>query len=334
MSRMPLRTKVFTTLLDRLGRESILDMDLAAIRRSRASVAPTVPPFTWVTGPVSRAVAIEEGTVTARDGHPVPLRVYRPQGAGPTAPVLLWFHGGGWVLGSPRMYDPLCSHLAEAVGAVVVSVDYRKAPEHRAPQAVHDCVDATRWVATAGVQLGADPSRLAVSGDSAGGNLAAVVCQVVRDEGGPAIAHQALVYPATDATMSQPSVAEHAHAAVLTREKMTVFRAHYLGEDGLAPDHPLVSPLWGRDLSGLPPALVQTADLDPLRDEGAAYAEALRAAGVRARLTNYPGAPHGFASFPGATTVGRAAREELVAELRRHLAPTPAPVQDRDTDRD
>jgi acetyl esterase len=264
----------------------------------------------------------------------VPLRVYRPEGAGPTAPVLLWFHGGGWVLGSPRMYDPLCSHLAEAVGAVVVSVDYRKAPEHRAPQAVHDCVDATRWVATAGVQLGADPSRLAVSGDSAGGNLAAVVCQVVRDEGGPAIAHQALVYPATDATMSQPSVAEHAHAAVLTREKMTTFRAHYLGEDGLAPDHPLVSPLWGRDLSGLPPALVQTADLDPLRDEGAAYAEALRAAGVRARLTNYPGAPHGFASFPGATTVGRSAREELVAELRRHLAPTPAPVQDRVTDRD
>lgn len=331
---MPLRTKVFTSLLDRFGRESILDMDLAAIRRSRAAVAPPVPPFTWVTGPVSRAVAIEEGTVTARDGHPVPLRVYRPEGAGPTAPVLLWFHGGGWVLGSPRMYDPLCSHLAEAVGAVVVSVDYRKAPEHRAPQAVHDCVDATRWVATAGVQLGADPSRLAVSGDSAGGNLAAVVCQVVRDEGGPAIAHQALVYPATDATMSQPSVAEHAHAAVLTREKMTVFRAHYLGEDGLAPDHPLVSPLWGSDLSGLPPALVQTADLDPLRDEGAAYAEALRAAGVPARLTNYPGAPHGFASFPGATTVGRSAREELVAELRRHLAPTPAPVQDRVTDRD
>jgi acetyl esterase len=334
MSRMPLRTKVFTTLLDRFGRESILDMDLPAIRRSRASVAPTVPPFTWVTGPVSRAVAIEDGAFPARDGHPVSVRLYRPVGVGQTAPVLLWFHGGGWVLGSPRMYDPLCSHLAEAVGAVVVSVDYRMAPEHRAPQAVHDCVDATRWVATAGAQLGADPSLLAVSGDSAGGNLAAVVCQVVRDEGGPVIAHQALVYPATDATMSQPSVAEHAHAAVLTREKMTTFRAHYLGDDGLAPDHPLVSPLWGRDLSGLPPALVQTADLDPLRDEGAAYAEALRAAGVPARLTNYLGAPHGFASFPGATTVGRAARAELVAELRRHLAPAPAPVQDRVTDRD
>ncbi|HET7660067.1 MAG TPA: alpha/beta hydrolase [Oryzihumus sp.] len=334
MSRMPLRTKVFTTLLDRLGRESILDMDLAAIRRSRASVAPTVPPFTWVTGPVSRTVTIEDSTLPARDGHPVPLRVYRPAEAAPAAPVLVWFHGGGWVLGSPRMYDPLCSHLAEAVGAVVVSVDYRKAPEHRAPQAVHDCVDATRWVATAGAQLGADPSRLAVSGDSAGGNLAAVVCQVVRDEGGPRIAHQALVYPATDATMSQPSVAEHAHAAVLTREKMTTFRAHYLGEDGLAPDHPLVSPLWAHDLSGLPPALVQTADLDPLRDEGARYAEALRAAGVPARLTNYPGAPHGFASFPGATTVGRAARGELVAELRRHLVATPAPVEDRVTDRD
>jgi acetyl esterase len=294
-------------------------MDLAAIRRSRASVAPTVPPFTWVTGPVSRAVAIEDGTFPARDGHPVPLRVYRPAEAGPAAPVLLWFHGGGWVLGSPRMYDPLCSHLAEAVSAVVVSVDYRKAPEHRAPQAVHDCLDATRWVATAGPQLGADPSRLAVSGDSAGGNLAAVVCQVVRDEGGPVIAHQALVYPATDATMSQPSVDEHAHAAVLTREKMTVFRAHYLGEGGLAPDHPLVSPLWGRDLSGLPPALVQTADLDPLRDEGALYATRLSDAGVPVRLTNYLGAPHGFASFPGATPIAAQARAELVGELRSHL---------------
>ena len=331
MSRMPLRTKVFTTLLDRFGRESITGMDLAAIRRSRASVAPTVPPFTWVTGPVSRSVAVHDAAFAARDGHRVPLRLYRPASAGPKPPVIVFLHGGGWVLGSPRMYDPLCTFLAETVGAVVVSVDYRKAPEHRAPQAVHDCLDALRWVGSGGVGTAVDASRLAVCGDSAGGNLAAVVCQLVRDEGGPGIAHQALVYPATDATMSQPSVTEHAHAPVLTREKMVVFRGHYLGEGGLAPDHPLVSPLWGADLSGLPPALVQTADLDPLRDEGARYAEALRAAGVEVRLTNYLGAPHGFASFPGATRVGAPAREELAGELRRHLHPATVREQTRDT---
>ena len=330
MSRMPLRTRVFTTLLDRFGRESITGMDLAAIRRSRASVAPTVPPFTWVTGPVPRAVAIHDAAFAARDGAKVPLRLYRPSSGRPRPPVVVFLHGGGWVLGSPRMYDPLCSFLAEAVGAVVVSVDYRKAPEHRAPQAVHDCLDALRWVGSGGLGAGADPARLAVCGDSAGGNLAAVACQLVRDEGGPAIAHQALIYPATDATMSQPSVAEHAHAPVLSREKMLVFRGHYLGEGGLAPDHPLVSPLWAADLSGLPPALVQTADLDPLRDEGARYAEALQAAGVEVHLTNYPGAPHGFASFPGATTVGAPARAELAGELRRHLHPAPHPGQTRD----
>jgi acetyl esterase len=320
---MPWRTRVFTSLYDRFGGRSITQMDLAAIRRRRASVAPAVAPFTWVTGPVSRAVTIRAATFGARDGHDVPLRLYRPTGSGEPLPVIAFIHGGGWVLGSPRMYDPLCSFLAQAVPAVVVSVDYRKAPEHRAPQAVLDCVDALRWVASVGAAgvLDADAGRLAVCGDSAGGNLAAVACRVVRDEGGPVIAHQALLYPATDATMSQPSVAQHAHAPMLTREKMIVFRGHYLGEDGLAPEHPLVSPLWGEDLSGLPPALVQTADLDPLRDEGARYAEALQASGVQARLTNYLGAPHGFASFPGVTTVGRRARAELVDELRRHLHP-------------
>ena len=323
MSRMPWRTGVFTALYDRLGGESIVGMDLAAIRRSRAKVAPTVPPWTWVTGPVSRAVTIRDATFTARDRHQVPVRVYRPASGGAGLPVVVFLHGGGWVLGSPRMYDPLCSFLAEGVGAVVAGVDYRMAPEHRAPQAVHDCVDAVRWAGSlaGGESLEADPDRLAVCGDSAGGNLAAVVCQVIRDEGGPAITHQALVYPGTDATMSQPSVALHAHAPILTRAKMTVFVDHYLGPEGLPPEDPLVSPLWADDLSGLPPALVQTADLDPLRDEGARYAEALRAAGVEARLTNYLGAPHGFASFPGATRVGRPARAELAGELRRHLHP-------------
>lgn len=336
MSRMPWRTRVFTSLYDRFGGESITGMDLEAIRRSRANVAPTVPPFTWVTGRVSRAVTIRGASFAARDGEQVPLRVYRPAGGEARLPVVVFFHGGGWVLGSPRMYDPLCSFLSEAVDAVVVSVDYRMAPEHRAPQAVHDCVDAVRWAgsSTGKDVLDADPDRLAVCGDSAGGNLAAVACHVLRDEGGPMVAHQALVYPGTDATMSQPSVALHAHAPILTRAKILAFVAHYLGEEGLAPEDPLVSPLWAADLGGLPPALVQTADLDPLRDEGARYAEVLSSAGVQVRLTNYPGAPHGFASFPGVTKVGAPARAELAAELRRHLAPGGVEAHDRVGSRD
>jgi acetyl esterase len=318
---MPLRTKVFTTVLERFGRQSIVGMDLDAIRRSRGAVTPTVPPFTWITGPVFEDVTRQNTSFPARDGRRVPLRVYRPTGSVGPLPVLVYFHGGGWVLGSTRGYDPLCTFLARTVPAVVVSVDYRMAPEHHAPKAVYDSVDSVRWLAEHADSWGGDASRLGVSGDSAGGNLAAIVCQVVRDEGGPTICHQALLYPATDATRSQPSIVEHARAPNLTRAQIDVFLDLYLGPDGLAPDDPLVSPLWAASHANLPPALVQTADLDPLRDEGRLYGQRLAAAGVTVRHTNYVGTPHGFASFPGATNIGRQHRSELVCELRRHLHP-------------
>ena len=318
---MPLRTRVFTTVLDRFARKSIVDMDLEDIRRSRDSVTPAVPPFTWVTGPVFEDVTRENTSFPARDGHQVPLRVYRPPGSREPLPVVVYLHGGGWVLGSTRSYDPLCTFLARAVHAVVVSVDYRMAPEHRAPIAAHDCVDSVRWLAEHADSVGGNASHLAVSGDSAGGNLAAVVCQVVRDEGGPNISHQALLYPATDATKSQPSIVEHAGGPILTLAKIDAFLELYLGPDGLATTDPLVSPLWAASHADLPPALVQTADLDPLRDEGRLYAERLVAGGVPVRHTNYVGAPHGFASFPGATTIGQQHRAELATELRRHLHP-------------
>jgi len=318
---MPLRTRLFATLLDRFGSDSIVGLDLDGIRRSRASVPPGVPPFTWVTGPVVRDIRRKDSHFTARDGHEVPLRVYRPAESREALPVVAFFHGGGWVLGNTRMYDPLCTFIARNVGVVVVSVDYRLAPEHRAPTAVNDCVDAVRWLGSHADSLGGNASRLAVCGDSAGGNLAAVVCQVVRDEGGPAIAHQALLYPGTDATKSQPSIVERAHGPILTEAKIDAFLAHYLGSGGLQAADPLVSPLWAASHAGLPPALVQTADLDPLRDEGALYAERLAAAGIPVRHTNYVGVPHGFASFPGATTIGQQHRAELSTELRRHLHP-------------
>ncbi|WP_411285017.1 alpha/beta hydrolase [Lapillicoccus sp.] len=319
LSGLPWRTRLFAALYDRTGALDVDGMDLDQIRAARGRVAPMVPPATWVTGAMPKGVRVTSSQLAARDGQSIPLRVYRPgHGAGPL-PVIVFFHGGGWVLGNVRGYDALCGFLADSVEALVVSVDYRMAPEFVAPQAAYDCVDAVRWTASGVAALGGDPSRIAVSGDSAGGNLAAIVCQVVRDEGGPAISHQALLYPGVDGTQSFPSMLENAQAPILTKRQVDSFLATYTATSELPLDHPLISPLWAEDLTGLPPALVQTAQLDPLRDEGIAYAAALTAAGVPVRATTYVGAPHGFHSFPGATLVGPQARSELAAELRACL---------------
>lgn len=314
---MPLRTALLTALVDRVRRPPIDEMSRADITAARAGLIPTRPPFSWLTGRVDPTVAITTAEAPARDGHVLPLRVYRPAGAGADAPVILWFHGGGWVLGNVANYDPICADLAAGTGAVVVSVDYRMAPEHVAPTAADDCVDATLWVAAHGEQEGWDESRVAVTGDSAGGNLSAVVAQVLRDRGRSPIRAQGLIYPATDMTMSSPSITEHPNGGILTKRGMEAFRDHYC-PPGTDLRDPLVSPLFGR-LEGLPPALVQTADLDPIRDDGSRYAAALQAAGVQVELTNYPGVPHGFVSMPGATRQGKAQRRELIAFLRRHL---------------
>ncbi len=314
------RTAVLSALVD-LVRPSVAGMDGDAIQAARARSIPRGPLTERLTGPVDPSVGITFGTAPARDDFEIPLRIYRPRSVPDSrtdVPVVMWFHGGGWVLGNVVDYDPVCTLIAASLPAVVVSVDYRMAPEHRAPTAAFDCVDATTWVQVSGDVLRADTTRMAVAGDSAGGNLAAVVAQVLRDAGITALRHQALVYPATDLTMSSPSLAELPRAAILDRRAIDAFRAHYL-RPGHDPRDPLVSPLFGR-LDGLPPALVQTAALDPIRDDGIRYADALRAAGVPVRLTDYQQVPHGFASFPGATPVGRQQRWELVAELARALA--------------
>lgn len=313
-------TAGFTAVLDRFVHRPIEALDLAQIQARRGRTYPEHPPFTWITGPVDRSVGITYGTAPARDGYEIPLRIYRPRAVRDTeadVPVILYFHGGGWVQGNVVMYDPLCTHLARKVRAVVVSVDYRLAPEHRAPTPGHDCVDATSWVAANGPVLRADTSRLAVCGDSAGGNLAAVVALASRDRGGPRLRHQALIYPGLDQTLSSPSIEENADAPVLTRANILAFQRHYLPERA-DPRDPMLSPLFA-DLRRLPPALVQTAELDPLRDDGVRYAAALRAAGVAVRDTTYVRVPHGFASFPGAVPVGAQHRAELVRELRSHL---------------
>lgn len=316
---MPLRTALFATMADLLARKPVWALDEDGIKDARAVVFPQSRLTSALFGPVSPEVGIGFATAQARDGYEIPLRTYRPhgqRGRGPL-PVVMYFHGGGWVLGNVVNYDPICAFLSDALDALVLSVDYRMAPEHRAPTAAYDCIDASRWVVEHGPAIGVDPQRMAVCGDSAGGNLAAVVAQAFRDGGLTNITHQCLLYPATDMTMASPSIAEHAQAAILTKRSMDAFADHYVPSRADRRD-PIVSPLFG-DLTDLPPALIQTADLDPIRDDGIRYADALREAGVEVRLTNYLGVPHGFAFIPGATVIGDQHRAEMTTELRRHL---------------
>jgi acetyl esterase len=319
------RTALFTALYDRAVRPSD-ELTAAQLQQARARFFPDRPPVSWITGGGNRYVGITYGTAPARDGYEVPLRIYRPRSVRDTdvdVPVVVFLHGGGFVQGNVVMYDPLCTHVASQVRAVVVSVDYRLAPEHRAPTAANDCADATAWVAGKAEVLRADTGRLAVMGDSAGGNLAAVVAQVLHDRGSSPVRHQALLYPALDLTLSSPSLRELAEAPMLTFRTIRWCADHYVAPGADRAD-PGLSPLFG-ELAGLPPALIQTADLDPLRDDGVRYADALRAAGVGVRHTNYVRVPHGFASFPGAVNSGPQQRAELVGELRAHLWPGAAP---------
>ena len=319
---MPLRTKVLARALQH-WRGGIATLSPDGIARSRALFTPPRRPYTWVTGPVPPSVEIGATAFAGRDGATIAVRTYRRrESADDTLPVLLWFHGGGWVLGNTRGYDPICAWLADTCRVAVHSVDNRLAPEHRAPQAANDCVDAVRWAASPASGDGIRHTGIGVAGDSAGGNLAAVAAHVLRDDTVD-VAYQALLYPAVDATMSSPSVAQHAQAPILTRPDMDAFLAHYLGDadDALDRRDPLVSPLHAPDHARLPATLVQTADLDPLRDEGHRYAQALREAGTVVQHTNYPRVPHGFMSFPGATRVGGAARVELVEWVARHARP-------------
>jgi acetyl esterase len=209
-------------------------------------------------------------------------------------PVLVFFHGGGWVVGNVESHDTMCRHLANRAGCAVVSVDYRLAPEHKFPAAVDDCFTATAWVAGNAAALGIDPGRLAVGGDSAGGNLAAVVSLMARDKGAPRISYQLLIYPAMDAAMRHDSINRFAEGYVLTRATMRWFYEQYLRAAHDAADW-RASPLLATDLGDLPPAFVLTAGYDPLSDEGDAYAERLAAAGVPVTHRRFPGQVHGFA---------------------------------------
>ena len=249
----------------------------------------------------------------------IPLRLYQPTGTVEGLPLLVYFHGGGFVIGDLDSHDNLCRAFCQALPAVVVSVDYRLAPEHRFPAAVEDALAATRWAANEAVALGADPARLLAGGDSAGGNLAAVACQIARDSGGPEITHQILLYPVCDTDLGRDSYQHLGQGYFLETPMMQWFWDQYLPEAGLRKD-PRAAPLRAANLSRLPAATVITAGYDPLNEEGNLYASALHEAGVNVHHREVPGVIHGFMSFIGVAEVADQALAEVVAAVQRSLA--------------
>jgi acetyl esterase len=245
---------------------------------------------------------------------PIPLRIYRPL-VQTSSPVLVYFHGGGMVLGSNHSFEPLARTLAAQSKATVVAVEYRLAPEHPAPAQFDDAYAATTWVADNADRLDVDPRRLAVVGDSAGGSLAAAVALAARDLDGPAICCQVLLYPGLDRDMRAPSIIELADAPMLSLDDIC-FMHELADTDSSAPHGPYRVPAFARDLGGLPPAIVATAECDPTRDWGERYAARLRDARVQVSVTRYPGVYHGFLMRSDATTRGRLAIAEVCALLR------------------
>jgi acetyl esterase len=274
----------------------------------------------FATQPPAPAVAHVQDLRAIGPNGPIPLRLYRPLGHSDTAvlPVLVYYHGGGFVIGDLDTHDTLCRELANLADCAVVAVDYRLAPEHRFPAAVIDCMAATRWVRDQAAALRLDASRLAVGGDSAGGNLAAVVCIDARDRGDLPIKFQLLIYPATDMRRTAPSHAENGQGYLLTHETMDYFTGHYIADSAQLSDW-RASPLLHPDLSNLPAALLLTAGFDPLRDEGAAYAQRLTAAGNRAGYVNFARQIHGFLTMGKVLDEANTAVAVCAAELKRML---------------
>jgi acetyl esterase/lipase len=316
MAQLDLRVRVLGRLLRRAN--SITRMDDEQIRKAQQTVVGHNPVTDLMLGAVAAGVRITEDSAAGETG-PLKVRVYRPEGVSGALPLVVNFHGGGWVLGSLDTADWLCSNVARSVGAVVVSVDYRLAPAHRWPAAAEDSYRALVDIAARAADLGADGERLAVMGDSAGGNLAAVVALLARGRSGPRIALQVLLYPVTDLTLASPSIRENASAPILDEAEVVAFRDHYLGDaDGRDAS---ASPLHARDHRDLPPALVQVAEHDPIRDDGLRYAAALERGGVPVRTTTYVGMPHGYLSFPKVCRSAPQALGEICAELHAALEP-------------
>lgn len=300
------QTRAFIELMSEGEKQPLEEREPAEVREEVEQTAADI-------APEPEAVAqIENRTIPGPAGE-IPIRIYRPEGTEPL-PILVYFHGGGWVLGSLEVADPICRSLANRARCLVVSVAYRLAPEHKFPAAPEDAYAATQWVADNAAAIGGS-GAIAVAGDSAGGNLAAVVALMARDKGGPSLAYQVLFYPITDYGFDTKSYEQYAEGYLLSKADMVWFWNCYLAfpEDG---DRPYASPLLAKDPSNLPPALIITAEYDVLRDEGEMYGDLLIAAGVCAKNTRYRGTIHGFVSAAKYIDQGWEALAEAAAELR------------------
>lgn len=265
----------------------------------------------------------EERTIPGPNGD-IPIRIYWPDAAADALPILLLYHGGGWTLGDMDTHENVCRYYCAKAGVIVINIDYRLAPEHKFPASVDDCYAALEWAAAHAAEVGGDAGRIAVTGDSAGGNLSAVVCQLALARGGPGISFQALVYPAVDATAQAidkyPSRKKFGGGEYFLEQKeMDWFYGHYLGETEVARD-PRASPILTEDLSGLPPALVITAGFDPLCDEGKAYADRLAVAGVPVEYKCFETTIHGFMSFSGGLDAGKEGLALVADRVKAALA--------------
>lgn len=309
---MPLDAQV-QALLEQMEQQGMPPFDQMSVPQARD----VTMAFRDMQGEAEQVADIRDLVVPGPAGN-LPVRVYHPA-PGTPLPLLVYFHGGGWVIGNIEVADKPCRALANAAQCVVASVEYRLSPETKFPGPAEDCYSATGWLAEHASDLGAC-SRLAVAGDSAGGNLAAVVALMARDRDGPRIDHQLLIYPVTAPARGTrfASYTDNADGYLLTRGSMEWFWDHYLHspDDGTSP---YASPLHAADLGGLPPALVVTAEFDPLRDEGQAYAQRLHDAGVTVTSSPYDGVIHGFFWMGGVLDHSRKLLTELSQELHAHL---------------
>jgi acetyl esterase len=286
--------------------ETLSAQEARAVMKRNAALMPKPE---LVTTTEDRAIETGTGSITVRS--------YRPDAAG-TLPAIVYFHGGGWTVCDVEMFDAQCDRYASQVGCLVVSVEYRMGPEFKFPVAAEDCYAATQWVADQADALGVDRSRIAVAGESAGGNLAAAIALMARDRGGPALAFQLLVYPVTDCRLDPADYRSDVDTVILTTAGMAWYCQQYL-EGPEDARNPYASPLLAEDLSGLPPAHVVTAEMDVLHDEGQKYAARLREAGVAVTATDYPGMFHGFFGLAGMLPQADEAQAEAIAALQNAL---------------
>jgi acetyl esterase/lipase len=308
--------KAFLDTLAAAGAPPIEQLPLAEARAVRSEMVEA-------SGPEEPVAEVQNRSIPGPAG-PIPVRVYRPVKK-ETLPALLFFHGGGFVICNLDTHDRVCRSLANASGCAVISVDYRLAPEHKYPAAVDDAYAATQYVAEHAAEFGVDPNRIAVGGDSAGGTLATVVSLLARDRGGPPLKFQLLIYPLVDVNDQSPSMQQYSKDHFLTREGMDWFMDNYLPsrEAGFEPS---ASPWNATDVRGLPPAMILTAECDPLRDQGEAYARRLQSAGVSVELKRYEGMIHPFFQFGAIIDTAKVAMKDAASAVRRALGASRAAV--------